>query len=405
MASILLVGLVAAVLPLAQAGAPITVRRDMVVLASCSTPAPSVAKLFTYEDKGSYKKITSTRCGQSYILYPRDGKKPENLGPDFKYFAVPLNKVAVTHKGTNTFLEALNVRKKIVVASGETTSACLAKEIADGAVKAFVDESQITDSTIDAIFAQPGQVSTWTSNTDLSNRIICDASGDEESPLASAEWIKFFGFFFDVDSTDYCDTWSRYKCNSLEANKKTTAPKVVFASKDADTFLIHMPPSTNQAVIDAGAAYPDLSTFNEFKKTDRFIFPAAKKTKFHAALRLADVLIDKSLPHKQTQKEIADLYSLAPVMIGQVIIIWSDILSYKCTSSSLIKSYDGFAVGSRHSLPTEMILPVSIPAAILAGRWLATVSARSSTPSTALASWSPSWPAPCLSKIPMALSL
>ena len=322
----LLLGLIAAMSPLAQAGAPINVRRDMVVLASCSTPAPSEAKLFTYEDKGPYMKITSTRCGHTYILYPRDGKKPDHLGPDHKYFAVPLDKVAITQKTTIAFLEALNVRDKIAVAPGETTSACLAKQIADSATEAFVDESNLKDSTIDAIFANPHHASTWeSSNPDLIDRVICDSSEDEEFPLASAEWIKFFGYFFDVDSTDYCGTWSRYKCNSLGANKKASAPKVVFASKDADKFMIHMPAFSNQVVVDAGAVYPDLSTFNKFKEADKFTFPAAEKSMFHAALRLSDVLVDESIPHGQTQKEIAELYSLPPVMIGQVMIIYPDI--------------------------------------------------------------------------------
>lgn len=321
----ILLCLLAAILPMAQAGSPINVRRDNLVLASCSTPAPSVAKLFTYEDKGSYKKITSTQCGQTYILYPRDEKKPDHLGPDHKYFAVPLNKVAVTHQATNTFLESLNVRANIKVVSGQTTSACLAKKIADGTAEAFVDETQMTDSTIDAIFAQPGQLSTWDHNPDLLNRAICVSSEDEDSPLASAEWIKFFGYFFNVDSTDhYCGTWSRYKCNSLDANKKTSAPKVVFASKVADKFFIHMSPSKNQVITDAKAVYPDLSAFNQFKEAS-FIFPAAEKSKFHAALRLTDVLIDESLPRGQTQKEIAELYGLPPVMIGQVMMIWFDV--------------------------------------------------------------------------------
>ena len=37
----------------------------------CTSKAPSVAQLFTYEDMGSYQKVVSTQCSETYILYPR----------------------------------------------------------------------------------------------------------------------------------------------------------------------------------------------------------------------------------------------------------------------------------------------------------------------------------------------
>ena len=121
-----------------------------------------MAKLFTYEDKGSYMKVTSKQCDETYILYRSAEKKPD-LGPDYKYFTVPLKKVAVTQKVTNTFLEALNVRDKIVMAPKHTTSACLAKRVADGAMKDCGDcvDSSAKEQGIDAIFADPSDASTW----------------------------------------------------------------------------------------------------------------------------------------------------------------------------------------------------------------------------------------------------
>ena len=82
----------------------------------CHSLAPTTAAFFTYEDMGTYKKVISTQCDTTYILYPR-GETAPDLGSDFQYFGVPLQNVAVTQTVTNTFLEALGVRDQMLVAS------------------------------------------------------------------------------------------------------------------------------------------------------------------------------------------------------------------------------------------------------------------------------------------------
>ena len=44
----------------------------------CASTAPNTAKLFTYEDFGSYQRVNSTQCGESYILYPRARARTPN---------------------------------------------------------------------------------------------------------------------------------------------------------------------------------------------------------------------------------------------------------------------------------------------------------------------------------------
>ena len=68
-----------------------------------------------------------------------------DLGSSYKYFGVPLNKVAVTQTVTNTFIELLGARDKMAVASEYTTSACIAKRVADGNAQAFVSNSADAD--------------------------------------------------------------------------------------------------------------------------------------------------------------------------------------------------------------------------------------------------------------------
>ena len=84
-------------------------------------------------------------------------------------------------------------------------------------------------------------------------------------------------------------------------------PKVLFASQDwQGDYSIQMPPYKDQFVHDAGAVYPDLSAFGAFQQmhwtgsqTSGFKFPAANVSQFHAALQLADVLVDETYPHGQ----------------------------------------------------------------------------------------------------------
>lgn len=314
----------------------------------CASRGPSIAQLFTYEDMGSYKRVNSTQCGQtSYILYPKDQAKP-NLGsaPGVAYFGVPLAKVAVTQTPPNTFLEMLGVRDKIAVASGYTTSVCIAKKIADGDALTFISHAQdsaahaqqMNDHEVDAIFADPWSTSAW-QHAPSASKVICAAPTYERSPLASAEWIKFFGYFFGKEpeaNTAYCGTHSRYACNSLVANHMTTnlahTPRVLFASRSWNGNLsLQMAPYKTVFARDAGGVYPNLAAYERFKQMHwtgtqvaGFTFGGADIDEFHSALRLADVLIDESYPHGQTLKMIGQEYQLPSLIIGQTFLMAVD---------------------------------------------------------------------------------
>ena len=350
----------------------------------CATTKPSFAKLFTYEDMGSYQKVTSKQCTEEppYILYPR-GQTAPDLGPGYKYFGVPLEKVAVTQSVTLTFLEMLGVRDKIVVASEYASSACVAKKVADGDALAMIqhrnDETAhaalMANGEIDAIFSDPWYTKSWY-HAPSASKVVCEASTYEESPLGNGEWIKvclctqhalahllaralcassanhlpphviptsqFFGYLFDKkEEADaaYCGTVSRYECSSYVAHHGATVaysfvpklPKVVFASYRRGTHSLHVPPYKGQFVHDAGGTFPDLSAFDRFKKmhwtntqVSSFQFTGGNVpdggdnlTQFHAALQLADVIIDETYPYGQTLKTIADAYMLPSLKVGQ----------------------------------------------------------------------------------------
>ena len=310
----------------------------------CDAIGNTAAKLFTYEDFGSYQRVNSTQCGKSYILFPR-GEHAPDLGTGYQYFGVPLMQVAVTQTVTNTFLEAIGVRDKISVASPYTTASCIAKKVQDGEAEAYIQDSnsaahvaQMGNVELDAIFSDPWYTGNW-AHASSADKVICEASTYEVDPLGSAEWVKFFGYLFGKSTeaeTAYCATRSRYTCNSLVADHMKIGshqvPKVLFTSLGWDgQFSIQMPPYKDKFVKDAGAVYPDLTAFEAFKQmhwtgtqVSGFKFPAVNVTDFHAALQLADVLIDETYPHGQTLGTIADAYQLPKLTVGQTFMTGGD---------------------------------------------------------------------------------
>jgi iron complex transport system substrate-binding protein len=315
---------------------------------TCNSRAPTAASLFTYEDFGTYKIVNSTQssCGPaSYVLYPR-AESPPDLGPFYTYFGVPLTNVILSQTVPVAFVETLGARSAVTVASPYTTSACLAKKVSDGVASTYVSHSttdatqaashaaQVGASSVEAIISDPWGTSSW-AHAGSKPKVICGSSTYETTPLGAAEWIKFFGYFFDNDAKAeeaFCETSARYACNSLAASSiaqessKLSAtsthayqvPTVLFTSLDWNSkFSIQMTPYKNKLAMDAGATYPDLSAFDAFKSThwtgayvDGFKFDAANAADFLAALKLADVIIDETYPNGQTFAAIKTKYGL-----------------------------------------------------------------------------------------------
>ena len=90
----------------------------------CGLKGPTTATQFTYEDLGNNVMKIETHldhCNKKYILYPR-AESPPDLGAEYSYFGVPLQKVALTETVTNTFFEELDIVDHIKVASPLSTS-------------------------------------------------------------------------------------------------------------------------------------------------------------------------------------------------------------------------------------------------------------------------------------------
>ena len=141
-----------------------------------------------------------------------------------------------------------------------------------------------------------------------------------------------------------------------------------------------MPPYKDRFVTDAGAIYPDLSAFEAFKtmhwtgsQVSGFQFPAANKSHFHNALRLADVIIDETWPHGQTQTTIANHYQLPGLTIGQTFLVGGDDPAVGSSGWALVSHGVGeklFTVDSTGTVVPQIASSVTLQGN---GNWVLTI--------------------------------
>jgi len=308
------------------------------VAADCTTTAPSVAKLFTVDaSNDGYKIVNSTRCSGAYVLYPRGSAQPA-LGDAYRYFTTPLQKVALTQTVSNTFLEILGVTSAAAVISSYTTSACLHKRVEDGSAVEYTgpanqygggDDAAHAEqmSGVDAVFTDPFAAPGFYAGN-YSAKTICTAETYETEQLSQAEWVKFFGLFFDKEAKaaeSMCSTASRFSCGAIEANGKGVsqgpsyhAPTVAFASVDWNNqFKINTVPKTLALIRHAGATFPDMSAYDSRlvmhytgAYAEGYKWAEADAAEFREALAKFDVVIDETWPYQQTQASIAAKYGV-----------------------------------------------------------------------------------------------
>jgi hypothetical protein len=174
-------------------------------------------------------------------------------------------------------------------------------------------------------------VSSWSADP-TNPKAICQDISAEVHPLASADWVRFFGAFFNVaetaESVD-CDTESRYFCMNAATDEvadsagKRVAPKVLFANEydwsawgSGAGYKINAPAYKLQFIQDAGGEMPDMSAFAAYESYgwtgafEGYAFTYAQVAEFKSALALADVIIDETYPNGQTLATIEAKYNL-----------------------------------------------------------------------------------------------
>jgi len=202
------------------------------------------AQGFTIESIDNYKKITVFNPWQNakdekyeYFLV----NKSENISnlKSENIIKTPVEKIiclSTTHIG---FLNKLNCSKSIVAISGvnyvyDSTLNVMIKEkkILEIGYENNIDIEKIIELKPDVIFAYDitgALLSKFEYLQKLGIQVVIVGEYLENTPLGRAEWIKFFGAFFEKDSlANSIFTEIEKKYNNLKQNSKTLNNGIVF---------------------------------------------------------------------------------------------------------------------------------------------------------------------------------
>lgn len=308
-------------------------------------------------------------CNRHYVLYPRGTAKPTEsmLGAAATrrvFVETPIQNVIATESQQLAFIEALGERSRLVAAEN-AVSPCVNNLKVSGAVaetwpSSYAEEPMgeldlnLAEDVFDATQAEWIIASTFEfANYDgsrLDDNLICDELSSEETVMAQAEWLKYFGPFFnksDHASEVYCNLYDRYQCTkqlgqSLKPSLEVEIPKLLYISiqylgtavqvKDYASTPLNF---RRSAVEDAGGLLPDLSPYAGFDVYGSKQFDESNVTErdlFHEAISKADVLIFEAN---------ADQYSETISKIRERFLIDSSLIDIPAFVNGRVYSTDG----------------------------------------------------------------
>ncbi|KAI3660905.1 hypothetical protein MP638_006662 [Amoeboaphelidium occidentale] len=193
-----------------------------------TTPTSTTGFTVVYEK--SYKIVKNVASNEELVLYQCGTPKPSRAGNKIKYFAVPLQGVAVTDTTTTSFLEILGLRGAIKgLGSAEyAVSACLQKMASDNLLMRLGYQETSNNTYLESNTNFQAVLDGYSSGEFSPVRVTVPASADD-SPLKRAEWVKLISLFFNKEAaanTYYDGVVAEYTCVSTNA-KSAAKPKVV----------------------------------------------------------------------------------------------------------------------------------------------------------------------------------
>lgn len=196
-----------------------------------------------YKQQGfSIVKITNpwpeAKEGFTYILQEKNGIIPDSL-KQFTIISVPIQSIVVTSTTHIPALELLGVENTLkgfpttdYISSIKTRKLIDAGKVREVGVNENLNTEVLIDIKPDLIVS----FSLNNSNTTLHNleksglKVILNGDWTEQSPLGKAEWIKFFGALYGLDSkanTLFSKIEKEYNSTLSLAKKATTKPTVL----------------------------------------------------------------------------------------------------------------------------------------------------------------------------------
>lgn len=185
----------------------------------------------------------------TYILQEKNGIIPDSL-KQFTIIPIPLKSIVVTSTTHIPALELLGVENTLIgfpntdYISSEKTR----KRIDAGKVREVgINENLNTEVLIDM---KPGAIVSFglnNSNPTLDNlqksglKVLLNGDWTEQSPLGKAEWIKFFGALYGLDSKAdaiFTKIEKDYNATLALAQKATTKPTVMSGAMYQDQWYV-----------------------------------------------------------------------------------------------------------------------------------------------------------------------
>jgi iron complex transport system substrate-binding protein len=174
----------------------------------------------------------------TYILQEKNGIIPDSL-KQFSIIQIPIKSIVVTSTTHIPALELLGVENTLVgfPNTDYISSVKTRKRIDAGKVREVgVNESLNTEVLIDIAPEVIVSFGLTNNNPTLDNlqksglKVMLNGDWTEQSPLGKAEWIKFFGALYGLDSTAntiFSEIEKEYKATLALAKKATTKPTVL----------------------------------------------------------------------------------------------------------------------------------------------------------------------------------
>ena len=187
--------------------------------------------------------------GFTYILKEKNGIVPDSL-KQFPVISVPIKSIVVTSTTHIPALEMLGVENTLIgfPSTNFISSSKTRKRIDVGKVREVgVNESLNTEILIDI---KPDAIVTFginNNNSTLDNlkksglNVLINGDWTEQSPLGKAEWIKFFGALYNLNSKAgklFTSIENNYNYALALANNSTKKPTVLSGSMYQDQWYV-----------------------------------------------------------------------------------------------------------------------------------------------------------------------
>lgn len=207
-----------------------------------------------YKHEGySVVKITNpwpeAKESLTYILQQKNGIIPDSL-KQFTTIPVPIKSIVVTSTTHIPSLEMLGVENTLIgfpntdyISSEKTRKLIDAGKVREIGKNENLNTEVLIDMAPDVIIS----FSLNNSNPTLTNlqksglKVILNGDWTEQSPLGKAEWIKFFGALYGLDSkanTLFSEIEKEYNTTLALAKKATTKPTVLSGAMFQDQWWV-----------------------------------------------------------------------------------------------------------------------------------------------------------------------